>query len=356
MMHQLGDLQFLEAEAVSYPMQFSVVIPTHNRAGELRETLSSLAEMEVSADWELIIVDNNSTDSTRDIVLEVAKTFPVKLHYFFEPEPGRSAALNAGIRASQGSVIATTDDDVRVEPDWLDQAAKGLSVQQCDFVGGKVLPVWGGPRPAWLSDQGGRHWSVIALLDYGSRPLEFGKYRAPLGVNLAFQRQAFARVGLWNTKIGRKAGGLLGQEVREWMLRSREAGLKGMYIPEMVVHHRIPKDRLSKRYFRRWFYWHGVSRAMLFQEHPIDMQAPEETGLDFTKVPMIFGVPRYMYRSLVRSVGAMMNDKVRGKYASSFEHELGLWFFVGVLRQRWKDRKQTPEWLLGSAPVSISKD
>lgn len=333
-------------------MQFSVVIPTYNRADELRHTLASLAELKVSGDWELIVVDNNSTDHTRQTVRDASKKFSVKLRYLFEPEPGRSAALNAGIKAAQGSVIATTDDDVYVEPNWLEQAAEGLAKQRCDFVGGKVLPVWGGPRPAWLSDQGGRHWSVIALLDYGSQPLEFGKHRAPLGVNLAFQREAFDRAGLWNTKIGRKAGGLLGQEVREWMLRAREAGLKGMYIPEMVVHHRIPKDRLSKRYFRRWFYWHGVSRAMLFQQHPIDMQAPEETGLDFSKVPLIFGVPRYMYRSLLRSVVAMLKDKIRGKHASSFEHELALWFFIGVIRQRWTDRKRSPQWLKNSSSKS----
>ena len=333
-------------------MQFSVVIPTYNRADELRQTLASLAELKVSGDWELIVVDNNSTDHTRQVVSDANRNFPVNLQYRFESEAGRSAALNNGITAARGEVIATTDDDVHVEHDWLDRAAEGLIKQQCNFVGGKVLPVWGGPRPAWLSDQGGRHWSVIALLDYGSQPLEFGKHRAPLGVNLVFQREAFERAGLWNTKIGRKAGGLLGQEVREWMLRAREAGLKGVYIPEMVVHHRISKDRLSKRYFRRWFYWHGVSRAMLFQQHPIDMQAPEETGLDFMKVPMIFGVPRYMYRSQLRSMVAMLKDRLRGKYASSFEDELALWFFIGVLRQRWKDRKQSPEWRKNSRSES----
>src|SRR5207245_1883949 len=86
---------------------------------------------------------------------------------------------------------------------------------------------------------------------------------APCGVNLAFKREAFDRSGLWDPGIGRKAGTLLGQEVREWMLRARDAGLRGMYAPNMVVHHVIPEDRLQKRYFRRWFYWHGVSRAML---------------------------------------------------------------------------------------------
>jgi glucosyl-dolichyl phosphate glucuronosyltransferase len=319
-------------------MRFSVIIPTYNRAHELGETLASIGKLRVSAPWEMIVVDNHSTDSTREVVLNAAKTFPVPLHYVFEPEAGRSAALNAGIKRATGEIIATTDDDVRVEPDWLDQAEAGLDREACDFVGGKVLPIWGGERPVWLANQGGRHWAVIALQDHGPKPVEFGSRYAPLGVNLAFKRQALELVGPWDPRIGRKAGTLLGQEVREWLLRARAAGLKGMYIPEMIVHHVIPGDRLNKRYFRRWFYWHGISRAMLYQQSRIDMLSPEETVLDFSKVPHIMGVPRYLYRSLLKSVTGMLKSRLAGREAASFDHELWLCFFLGVWRQRWKDR------------------
>jgi len=180
------------------------------------------------------------------------------------------------------------------------------------------------------------------LLDFGPEPVEFGKRFAPLGVNLAFKREAFDRAGLWSVAIGRKAGTLLGQEVREWMLRARDAGLKGMYAPKMVVHHVIPKDRLQKRYFRKWSYWHGVSRAMLFQQRPIDMYAPEETRIDFSKVRLFFGVPRYMYRACLRSAIAWARAGLRGQKVACFEHELAVWFFVGAFRQRWKDRHRVP--------------
>ncbi len=319
--------------------KFSIVIPTYNRASELRQTLASLAKLRVSGSWEVIVVDNNSSDQTGDVVREAAKSFPTELRYFFEPKVGRSAALNTGIGAANGRIIATTDDDVRVEADWLDQAEQGLEKGNSDFVGGKVLPIWPGPKPDWISNQGGRHWSVIALLDYGSQPVEFGKRYAPLGVNLAFRREVFERAGMWDSRIGRKAGTLLGQEVREWCLRARDAGLRGMYVPGMVVHHVIPKDRLNKRYFRRWFYWHGVSRAMLYQQRKIDMQSPEETSLDFSKVRHILGVPRYMYRTLLRSMAGMVRAKLAGHAEESFDHELWVWFFLGAARQRWKDRK-----------------
>jgi glycosyltransferase involved in cell wall biosynthesis len=321
-------------------MQFSVVIPTYNRSAELEQTLASLAKINPPGSWEVIVVDNNSRDATPQIVAAAAVNFPTALRYVLEPRVGRSAALNAGITAAKGEIIANTDDDVRFEPDWLRQAAGALSREPCDFVGGKVLPIWRGQRPAWLSDKGGQHWAVIALLDFGPKPLDFGKRYAPLGVNIAFKREAFNRAGMWDPGLGRKAGTLLGQEVREWMLRARDAGLKGMYAPNMVVHHVIPADRLRKRYFRRWSYWHGVSRAILYQQHPIDMQAPEETSLDFSKVQLMFGVPRYMYRSCLESAISMVKQRLKGQPVAAFERELDLWFFLGVLRQRWKDRRR----------------
>src|SRR5688572_23379325 len=240
-------------------MKFSVVIPTYNRATDLRETLASIAGLSTRQRWEVVTVDNNSTDSTRETVQDAQRWFPAPLRYIFEPEQGRCAALNSGIRASMGEIIVTTDDDVRVEKDWLDCAGSALSHLSCDYIGGKVLPIWSAPRPVWLPNQGGRHWAVIALLDYGPTPIQFGS-RVPLGVNMAFRREAFERAGLWDNRVGRKAGTLLGQEVREWGLRARAAGLTGFYAPDMVIHHVISPDRLTKRYFRRWFYWHGISR------------------------------------------------------------------------------------------------
>jgi glucosyl-dolichyl phosphate glucuronosyltransferase len=322
-------------------MRFSVVIPTFNRASDLRKTLTSLSGIATTSEWEAIVVDNNSTDDTRDAVEEAVRAFPVDLRYLFEPEQGRSAALNAGIRVARGEVIATTDDDVEVEPDWLDRAGEALQTLDCDYVGGKVLPVWPAARPDWIPDHGGKQWAVIALLDYGPEPLQFftRAHRVPIGVNMAFRRTAFERAGLWNNRVGRKKGTLLGQEVREWMLRAREAGLRGFYTPTMVVRHLIQRDRLEKAYFRRWFYWNGVSRALMYRDAWIDMQAPESTELDFSRVPHLLGVPRFFYRKAPREARRALVSAWQGRSAESLDAELWLWFFAGVLRQRWQDRK-----------------
>ena len=322
-------------------MEFSVVIPTYNRADELAPTLRSLSALDVGAPWEVVVVDNNSTDDTRAVVEAAARTFPVELSYVFEREQGRSAALNAGIRKSRGAVVVTTDDDVRVEPDWLDHSGEALEHLGCDYVGGKVLPIWRAPRPAWIPDHGGKQWAVIALLDYGPEPIPFftQAHRVPLGVNMAFQRHAFDRAGFWSNHVGRKKGTLLGQEVREWMYRARAAGLRGSYAPSMVVRHVIQEQRLNKRYFRRWYYWNGISRALLYRDAWIDMQAPESTEVDFSRVPHILGVPRYFYRKAPREVRRWVTSAFRGDAVESFDAELWLWFFAGVLKQRWTDRK-----------------
>jgi glycosyltransferase involved in cell wall biosynthesis len=319
-------------------MKYSIVIATYKRAADLRDTLKSLAALEPDGPWEVIVVDNNSPDDTRQVVEEAARTFPVSLRYLFEREQGRSPALNSGVRAALGSIIVTTDDDVRVPADWLNRAADGLARMQCDYVGGRVLPIWGAPRPAWLPNHGGKQWAVIALLDYGTDPIEFGS-RVPLGVNMAFTRGAFDRAGLLDPNTGRKAGTLLGQEVREWCIRARKAGVRGFYIPELVLEHIIPAERLSKNYFRRWFYWRGISRAMLYERAGLDMEAPEQTVHDFSKVPHIAGVPRYLYRKALAAAWSWLRSIVRGDELRAFEHETWLWFFSGIVRQRWRDSR-----------------
>ena len=319
-------------------MKYSVVIATYNRARDLRDTLQSLAGLDADGPWEVIVVDNNSPDDTRQVVASMAAGFPVELRYVFEREQGRSPALNAGIRAARGRIIATTDDDVRVERDWLTRASAALAQQGCDYVGGRVLPIWGAEPPAWIPNHASQQWGVIALLDYGQEPLEFGA-RVPLGVNMAFTRDAFDRAGLFDPHTGRRAGTLLGQEVREWCIRARAAGLRGYYVPGMTVHHIIPADRLTKRYFRRWFYWRGVSRAMLYERAGLDMEKPEQGARDMTAVPQIAGTPRYFYRKALRHAREWGRDTLRRRAVESFEHELWFWFFAGIVRQRFNDTR-----------------
>ena len=174
------------------------------------------------------------------------------------------------------------------------------------------------------------------MADYGPEPFEFGKSPA-MGGNMAVRREAFDRAGMWDNRLGRRGKTLLGQEQREWCMRARASGLLGFYVPEMVVYHVVPAERLTRKYFRKWFYWHGISRAVLYENFGLDMESPEETTLDFGKVPHIAGVPRYMYRTFLRSCAEAAKAYVRGDAVRAFDHELWLWFFAGVVSQRRKD-------------------
>src|ERR1044072_2994156 len=131
-------------------MKFSVVIASYNRADELVKTLESLSHLQGADQWEVVIVDNNSSDNTKEVVLKAAETFPVPLRYFHEPQQGRSAALNTGIKAAQGEIIAPTDDDVRLDPDWLTNADRALQELGCDYLGGKTPSIWSGKSTAWI--------------------------------------------------------------------------------------------------------------------------------------------------------------------------------------------------------------
>lgn len=318
-------------------MKFSVLIPTYNRSHELRKTLQSLSEQSGVEEWEVIVVDNNSNDDTADVVAEVSKTFPVEMRYLFERHQGKPAALNSGMAIARGDVIAFTDDDHRFERDWLQQAAIALDRFGCDYVGGKILPLFDGSCPQWLTTSSARHRAVIGMADYGPQAHEFADKPA-MGGNLVVRQKAFSRVGLWDNRLGRRGKKLLGQEQREWCMRARAVGLRGFYIPEMVVYHLVPAERLQKSYFRRWFYWHGISRAILHENFGLDMESPEDTVHDFSKVPCIAGVPRYMFRTCLNGMRNWAIAAIKNDAAEAFDQELWLWFFAGVLRQRWKNR------------------
>ena len=222
-------------------MKYSIVIATHNRASDLRGTLASLATLVTPDSWEVIVVDNNCTDDTPRVVREAAVGFPVPLRYAFESVPGRCAALNTGIAMAKARSLSRpmTMCECRRTGSNRWQGAGSAAVRLHRRQGPADL---GWTRPNWLPDHPGRHWAVIALLDYGSEPIEFVQ-KMPLGVNMAFRRHVFQTVGEWDPRIGRKAGTLLGQEVREWCVRARTNGVRGFYTPALSLRHIIPASR-----------------------------------------------------------------------------------------------------------------
>jgi glucosyl-dolichyl phosphate glucuronosyltransferase len=319
------------------PLDATLLIATYNRAALLGETLASIRGLRVKAGrrWEVLVVDNNSTDATRAIVERQATDFPVPLRYLFEPRQGRSSALNTGIAASSAGIIAMTDDDVRVEPGWLDAACDALEDSAIAYAGGPVTPIWESPPPPWLDLTRGDLWGTIAIQNHGDRAFVYEEARkVPLGANMAARRSVFASIGGFRADLGRSSGRLvLGQEVPELLMRARAAGLRGMYLPAMRVHHHIPSRRLTRAYFRKWWFGKGVSRSALDRMQPIT-----EVGVDLRETPHILRVPRYMYGTAARDLAGWATNRLRGRRAEAFRHEMMLVFFAGYFWTRLTSR------------------
>ena len=317
----------------------SVLIATFNRSRLLDETLTWLARMRVppSLAWETIVIDNNSTDDTRAVVERHAAGFPVPLRYLFERRQGRSSALNSGIAAAQGLVLAFTDDDVRVAEGWLEAAVAPLLAESgAAYTGGPVRPIWGAPPPAWLDLSRGDLWGTIAIQDHGAEAMSYEEARkVPLGANMAVRRDVFHAAGAFRPDLGRSSGrAVLGQEVPEWLIRVRRAGFSGRYVPAMEVHHHVPAGRLTRRYFRRWWFGKGISRAALEQLQPVT-----DFGVDLRTTPHLFGVPRYMYGTALRDVRGWVRETARRRPAAAFRHAMGLAYFAGYCSARWRARR-----------------
>lgn len=311
----------------------TVLICTYNRGDRLAETLDGLACSQINPHrplaWNVIVVDNNSTDATRETVESRIAAFPVPLVYLFEPKQGKSNALNTGLAATDATVIVFTDDDVRVTPDWLDASCRTiLEDPAIDYTGGPVLPIWERPSPRWLDMTRSDLWGTLAILDYGPTSFVFeDRRRVPLGANMAARRSLIQRVGGFDPALGRNGKSLLGQEQAEFFCRSRAIGARGLYVPEMSLYHHVPATRLTPSYFRRWWFWKGISKHRLEQRHPVT-----ELGVDLSRVPKIAGVPRFMYGSALRDAAAWMSALALRDSTRRMRHEMMLCYFAGYVR------------------------
>lgn len=237
----------------------TVILCTYNRCEDLANALRSIAASQVSTsvEWNVLVIDNNSTDGTRDVVEAVCGEYPGRFTYLFEPQQGKTYALNTGIRAAQGDILVFTDDDVIVEPTWLQSMTATLLRSGCAGVGGRILSKWNQPSPTWLSLKDGNMLAALVTFDLGSdaKPLSV----PPVGANMAFRKQVFQKYGGFRTDLGHCGRGLNLNEDTEFGRRLLNGGETFMYEPAATVHHLIPQNRLEKKYFLDWSFAKGRS-------------------------------------------------------------------------------------------------
>jgi glucosyl-dolichyl phosphate glucuronosyltransferase len=243
-------------------MNISVVLCTYNRCGTLGPAIASIlaSKLVPSLEWELVIVDNNSKDKTRPVIEDFVRNCPGRVRYLLETKQGLSHARNAGIDAARGEVIAFTDDDVTVEPDWLENLTSPLLGQKSRWAGaaGRIRQGENFSPPSWLPLQGpfGMGGAIVQF-DEGENQTELK--RAPFGANMAFRKAMFEKYGKFRTDLGRSAGSLIGNEDTEFGERLMSANERLCYVPDAVVHHPVPPERLTKKYIRSYWFFYGRS-------------------------------------------------------------------------------------------------
>lgn len=239
-------------------LKVTVAIPTYNRADFLRQTLAGLAAQQFPREhFEVLVIDNNSTDHTRAVVAEFAHVRPPP-RYVQESKQGLDHARNRAIDEARGEIIVFGDDDILVQPDWLAQIAVPLlaDAAQCiGAVGGEVIPVFPNGLPDWV-----REWHAPLAFRPDAGPIE--ARHSPMGANLAFPKWVFAQLGPFHTALDRAAGNYFSGGDSEMIRRVRTAGFEVWFSPGAAVKHQMPASRTTFRYAARHAFDSARSRVI----------------------------------------------------------------------------------------------
>ena len=277
---------------------------------------------------EILVVDNNSTDDTRATIERFIARGNANLRYVFESRLGISYGRNAGIAAARGDIIAFTDDDVVVTKNWLTTIRRAFAENpDIAFVGGKILPQWIEPPPPWLTVH---HWWPLALLDQGDDRF-YVNASNPLCLptaNAAFRREIFSHVGHYSPQFS-------GREDHELYLRMWQAGVQGLYEPELVAIASVQPERYLKSYHHRWNYRTGELNALM----QLDDMMSSDGGLILERRASgvtLFGVPGFMYRQLATEGFGWLRETLRRDESGKMQHENRLYYLAGYVSQRYK--------------------
>lgn len=261
-------------------MNATVAICTWNRAALLDRTLAKLRDLRVPTGltWELLVVNNNSTDGTDAVIAKHAGSLPIRR--LFEPNPGHSNARNCAVRHATGDLLIWTDDDVLADPDWLAELTKAAAdYHDAAFFGGTVTPWFEVPPPRWLTRGWPRLSSFYAVRELGPTVRPFAASEQPFGANMAFRTAALRRFP-FDPGLGHIGSAARGGDETDVVRRMRDAGLGGVWVGTARVEHFIPADRMTKA-----FLWSYARRI-----------AAQEMAADEVEGKLWAGVPRWLLR------------------------------------------------------------
>jgi glucosyl-dolichyl phosphate glucuronosyltransferase len=319
----------------------SVVVPTHNRSRLLAKTLESLIDQRAaSVRYEVLVVDNNSSDDTRGVVETFIQRWTA-VRYLFEPRPGVSHARNTGIAAARAPIVAFIDDDVEADAGWVMAIKQAFDRHpDIDCVGGRIVGHFAEPPPAWFTPF---HWGPLALQEEKGPLFDADHASGCLATaNFACRRAALEEVGGFAPDFFRC-------QDRELELRLWAAGKRGLFISEIVVTTEVPRERLTKTYHRR-----DHVRAAAYHERMRYRDRIDHDGRllrEPARRATLFGTPVFVYRDLSRHVAGWLSSMVRFRWSDAFYHETRVLYFASYIWNRYR-RERAPFWAI---PFELSR-
>jgi len=303
-----------------------IVLPTHNRSHLLARALASVEKSReyADADVHLIVVANACRDETAQTVEEFREAFGGQLTLVVRNEPGKSAALNAGIAAGSHPIVGLFDDDEELYEDWIDVALRVLEDPSLDFVGGPCVGNWQLPKPDWYS---GHYPAIVGEIGLSTPEHQFTADGPSMlmGGNGVIRRSLLNEVGGYRSDLGPVGTKHMTGEDRDMFNRLIDAGAIGRFLPQLKILHHVPAERISKSYHRRWCLRDGQAHAQL------DSARPEQ-------VPRLFGLPRYRIGGAMYAALALVRSMITGSPAEHFDAELSLWHTAGFVSGAWSNR------------------
>lgn len=239
--------------------QISAIICTHNREQYLGAAIDSLLEQDFSS-YEVIVVDNASSDRTRDIVAE--RLSNPRLNYVYESVTGLSVARNTGAKEARAPILAYLDDDAVASPGWLkaiDEAYQ--SNEKLAIAGGKVTLLWpeGITSPPWLSSGLAGN---LGAYDLGNEIVYIeNPGLTPRGLNYSIRRIFLEQVGGFDVNLGRVGKNLLSNEELHMTELALKRGWQVAYLPDALVAHNVAPERIDRSWFLNRGWWQGISEC-----------------------------------------------------------------------------------------------
>jgi glucosyl-dolichyl phosphate glucuronosyltransferase len=314
----------------------TVVVPTFNRQELLARTLETLLQQQAgSVRYEILVIDNNSSDGTRAVVETFTNRAPV-VRYVFESRTGVSHARNAGTAAARAPLIAFIDDDVEADPMWVARIKRAFDDHpEIDCIGGRIDARWAAPPPAWLTPL---HWGAVALQRAKDTPYVDADHAAQclMTANFASRRAALLQVGGFSPEY-------LRDEDRELQLRLWAAGKHGLYVDAVQVTTEVPHERMTKAYHRRHQWRVGGMHARMQFRDRLDGDGRLVPG--GMRSPTLLGSPGYLYRSLIGHTATWIGLIVTRDWNGAFFHETRAHYYASYIWARYRQQK-TALWML----------